>query len=236
MKKGAPSGAPFQLGLKPGYLHRIFRRATPTAPNKPVPNNSMVLGSGTPPGTATSLTKGCGTFWNLTKIALQICASVNPVNAAPLTVKLALSPGSRPSPTEPPLKLPEGPVMNPKSSTTLLNPSGTLPRAPSEKVKFEDKLGACIPVNPFNPEALAFPSGGKSKPIPVIVDVEPGNVIADVLVMVKVNVFVWELNSQTTVAVDRCPEPAPVTVIVFAFAAAAAAIKTNTDVNVRNSF
>ena len=57
-------------------------------------------------------------------------------------------------------------------------------------MKFDDRLGACIPVKPFNPEALAFPSGGKSKPMPVIVDVEPGWVIADVFVIVKVKVFV----------------------------------------------
>jgi len=134
-------------------------------------------------------------------MALQICVSVKPVNAAPLTVNEALSPGSSPSFTDPPLKLPEGPVVKPKSNTTLLSPAGTLPRSASEKSKSEDKLGACDPVKPFSPEALAFPIGGKSKPIPVIVEVDPGDVIAEVLVMVKVNVLVCELNSQTTVAV-----------------------------------
>ena len=64
--------------------------------------------------------------------------------------------------------------MNPKSSTTELKPWDTFPRSPSENVKFELKLGACIPVKPFRPEALALPSGGKSKPMPVMVEVEPG--------------------------------------------------------------
>jgi hypothetical protein len=73
-----------------------------------------------------------------------------------------------------------------------------------------------MPVKPFNPEALALPVGGKSKPIPVIVEVEPGWVMAEVFVMVKVNVLVCELNSQTTVAVENWPESTPVTVIVSA--------------------
>ena len=77
------------------------------------------------------------------------------------------------------------------------------------KVKVDDRLGACDPVKPFNPEALAFPSGGKSKPIPVIVEVDPGCVIAEVFVIVKVNVLVCELNSQTTVAVENWPESTP---------------------------
>ena len=78
-----------------------------------------------------------------------------------------------------------------------------MPAAASVNTKFADRLGACIPVNPFSPEALAFPNGGKSKPIPVIVEVDPGVVMAEVLVIVKVNVFVCELNSQTTVAVEN---------------------------------
>jgi hypothetical protein len=82
-----------------------------------------------------------------------------------------------------------------------------------------------MPVKPFNPDALAFPAGGRSKPIPVIVEVEPGWVIADVFVIVKVKVFVWELNSQTTVAVENWPESTPETVIVSARTLAAA--KTN---------
>ena len=121
---------------------------------------------------------------------MQISASVNPANADPETVNDALSPGANPLFTEPLLKFPELPVRNPKSSTALLNPCGTLPRAASENVKVDDRLGACVPVKPFNPEALAFPSGGKSKPIPVIVEVDPGCVIAEVFVIVKVNVFV----------------------------------------------
>ena len=58
--------------------------------------------------------------------------------------------------------------------------------------------------------------GGKSKPIPVIVEVDPGCVMAEVLVMVKVNVLVCELNSQTTVAVENWPELAPTMVMVSA--------------------
>ena len=102
----------------------------------------------------------------------------------------ALSPGNNPSLTEPPAKVPDAPVRNAKSSTAELNPCGTLPTSASENVNDELKLGACEPVNPFRPEALALPTGGKSKPIPVIVDVEPGCVMADVLVIVKVNVLV----------------------------------------------
>ncbi|HLM24332.1 MAG TPA: hypothetical protein VK274_04705, partial [Pyrinomonadaceae bacterium] len=60
-----------------------------------------------------------------------------------------------------------------------------------------------------------------------IVDVEPGWVIADVFVIVKVNVFVCELNSQTTVAVENWPESTPVTVIVSARTLVLAATKTN---------
>jgi hypothetical protein len=52
-------------------------------------------------------------------------------------------------------------------------------------------------------------------------------VIADVFVIVKVNVFVWELNSQTTVAVENWPESTPVTVIVSARTVALAAASTN---------
>ena len=76
-------------------------------------------------------------------MALHICDSVNPVNAAPVTVNEALSPGASPSFVEPPVKLPEGPVVKPKSSTTLLKPAGKLPRSASEKLKFDVRLGAC---------------------------------------------------------------------------------------------
>ena len=75
-------------------------------------------------------------------MALQICDSVNPVNAAPETVNEALSPGNSPSFGEPPAKLPEGPVVKPKSSTTLLKPAGTFPKSASEKLKVEVRLGA----------------------------------------------------------------------------------------------
>lgn len=137
----------------------------------------MLDGSGTAVDMPTSLPPlpaSNGTFWNLTKMALQISASVNPAKPAPETVNEALSPGNNPSDTWPPLKLPEGPVVKPKSSTAELNPCGTFPRSPSEKSKVDDKLGACIPVKPFRPEALALPIGGKSKPMPVMVEVEPG--------------------------------------------------------------
>jgi len=164
-----------------------------------------------------------GTFWNLTKMALQICVSVKPVNAAPETTNEALSPGSKPSFTDPALKFPELPVINPKSNTAELKPCGTFPRSASEKMKFDDRLGACMPVKPFSPDALALPSGGRSKPMPVIVEVDPGCVMADVFVIVKVKVFVWELNSQTTVAVENWPESTPVTVIVSARTDAAVA-------------
>lgn len=131
---------------------------------------------------------------------LQICVSVSPAKPAPVTVNVADSPGRRPSFTEPPEKLPLLPVMNPKSSTAELNPCDTLPRSASEKVKVEKALGVCDPEKPLRPEALAFPMGGRSKPMPVMVEVEPGCVIADVLVMV--NVKVPPVNVQTTVAVE----------------------------------
>ena len=187
-----------------------------------------VEGSGIEPGVPTSLPT-TGTFWNLTKMALQISASVNPVNAAPETVNEALSPGSKPSFTEPPLKLPDGPVINAKSNTAELKPCGTFPTSPSEKMKFDDRLGACMPVKPFSPEELALPTGGKSKPMPVIVDVDPGCVMADVFVIVKVKVFVCELNSQTTVAVEAWPESTPEMVMVSARTVAVA--NTNSAAN-----
>ncbi|HEV2834986.1 MAG TPA: hypothetical protein VGW58_06700 [Pyrinomonadaceae bacterium] len=115
---------------------------------------------------------------------------MKPAKAAPVTVNEALSPGNNPSLLLPPEKFPEGPVRKAKSSTTLLNPAGRFPTSASEKVKLELRLGACDPEKPFKPDALAFPVGGKSKPMPVIVDVDPGVVIADVLVMVNVKVLV----------------------------------------------
>ena len=63
--------------------------------------------------------------------------------------------------------------------------------------------------------------------MPVIVDVEPGCVIADVFVIVTVKVFVWELNSQTIIAVEAWPELTPETVIVSARTPVLAAAKTN---------
>ena len=142
---------------------------------------------------------------------------MKPVNAAPVTVNEALSPGSNPSLVEPPAKFPEGPVINPKSRTTLVKlVPGTVPSAASENVKLDERLGACIPVNPLRPELLALPLGGKSKPMPVIVDVDPGEVMADVFVIVNVNVLVCELKLHTTVAVEACPVSAPTIVIVSA--------------------
>jgi hypothetical protein len=131
-------------------------------------------------------------------------------------VNEALSPGASPSLIEPPEKVPDGPVMKAKSSTFELKPSGTLPTSASEKVKLADRLGACMPVKPFNPEALALPAGGKSNPIPVIVDVDPGEVMFEVFVIVKVKVLVCELKSQTIDAVEDWPDPVPTIVIVSA--------------------
>jgi len=54
-------------------------------------------------------------------------------------------------------------------------------------------------------------------------------VIADVLVIVNVNVFVWELNSQTTVAVEACPEFTPEIVIVSALPVVAAKLKITSE-------
>lgn len=163
-----------------------------------------------------------GTFWKRTKMALQISDSVKPAKAAPLTVNDALSPGSNPSFTLPPEKL--LPVMNAKSRTTgggLPKPCGTVPKSASENVKFDERLGACEPVKPSRPDEFALPRGGKSKPIAVMVEVDPGVVIADVFVMVKVNVFVCELNSHTTVAVENAPDSTPETLMVSALAVAA---------------
>ena len=67
--------------------------------------------------------------------------------------------------------------------------------------------------------------------MPVIVDVDPGCVIADVFVIVKVNVFVWELNSQTTIAVEASPEVTPETVIVSARTLVPATANTNSAAN-----
>jgi len=114
--------------------------------------------------------------------------------------------------------------MKAKSRTTgggLPNPCGTVPSAASLNVKLDVMLGAWDPVNPLRPEGLAFPRGGKSKPIAVMVEVDPGCAIAEVLVIVNVNVFVWELNSQTTVAVENWPESTPTTLIVSALTVAA---------------
>jgi len=52
--------------------------------------------------------------------------------------------------------------------------------------------------------------------MPVIVEVDPGEVMFDVFVIVKVKVLVCELNSQTTVAVEPCWVSFPTIVIVSA--------------------
>src|SRR5690349_381193 len=67
--------------------------------------------------------------------------------------------------------------------------------------------------------------------MPVIVDVEPGCVMADVFVIVKVNVLVCELNWQTTVAVEAWPELTPVTVMVSARTLALAPTITSSAAN-----
>jgi hypothetical protein len=67
-----------------------------------------------------------------------------------------------------------------------------------------------------------------------MVEVEPGCVIAEVFVIVKVKVFVWALNSQTTVAVENPPESTPTTVIVSALTVAAlSSTKANKDSSTR---
>jgi hypothetical protein len=119
-------------------------------------------------------------------------------------------------------------VVKPKSSTTLLNPAGTFPRSASEKSKVDERLGACVPVNPLSPELLALPSGGKSKPMLVIVEVDPGDVRADVLVIVNVSVLVCELKEQSTVAVETFPLFVPVMIIGSACAVAVNMAKTPT--------
>lgn len=62
--------------------------------------------------------------------------------------------------------------------------------------------------------------------MPVIVEVEPGCVICEVFVIVKVSVLVMELNSQITVAVENWPESTPTIVMVSARAVILAALKT----------
>jgi hypothetical protein len=156
---------------------------------------------------------------------------VKPAKAAPDTVNEALSPGANPSLGLPPEKFPEAPVRNAKSSTTVLNPAGTFPTSASENVNEEPRLGACDPEKPFKPDALAFPVGGRSKPMPVIVDVDPGDVMADVLVIVNVSVLVAELKSQTTVAVENCPLWDPTMVMVSACAVAETMAKMLTALN-----
>ena len=68
----------------------------------------------------------------------------------------------------------------------------------------------------------------------MIVDVEPGCVMFDVFVMVNVNVLVWELNSQTTVAVEACPVETPTIWMVSALTELVAALIMSTAID-RNS-
>ena len=56
--------------------------------------------------------------------------------------------------------------------------------------------------------------------MPVIVDVDPGDVMFEVLVMVKVSVLVCESNVHTTEAVDALPLFVPVMMIGSACAVA----------------
>lgn len=70
-----------------------------------------------------------------------------------------------------------------------------------------------------------------------MVDVEPGVEIADVFVMVNVNVLVCELNSHTTVAVEKFPESTPTMFTVSALAVAALnRITANSDTTTAFSF
>src|SRR5438045_7794223 len=72
--------------------------------------------------------------------------------------------------------------------------------------------------------------------MPVIVEVDPGCVMADVFVIVKVKVLVCELNSQTTVAVENWPEPTPATVMVSARTLALAAAITSSAASEHTNF
>lgn len=60
--------------------------------------------------------------------------------------------------------------------------------------------------------------------------------MADVFVIVNVKVLVAELNSQTTVAVENCPELAPTILIVSACVTVAARVRTTNDAKEKNSF
>jgi len=68
-----------------------------------------------------------------------------------------------------------------------------------------------------------------------MVAVEPGCVIAEVLVIVNVNVLVCELNWHTTVAVENCPDPTPAIVIVSARETVAATLRTAKEPKEKNS-
>src|SRR5688500_6629660 len=59
--------------------------------------------------------------------------------------------------------------------------------------------------------------------------------MAEVLVIVNVKVLVWELNSQTTVAVEKLPLSTPTTVMVSAFAVALTQASTPKTHSVRKS-
>ena len=67
-----------------------------------------------------------------------------------------------------------------------------------------------------------------------MVDVEPGDVIAEVFVIVNVNVFVCELKLQTIVAVESWPDVTPVTVIVSARVVTAAPLNIKSAANERS--
>ena len=78
------------------------------------------------------------------------------------------------------------------------------------------KLPTLAPEKPLSPLALAFPPGGKSNPMPVILASK-----GEVFVIVKVKVFVCELNEQLTVAVASNPFALPTIWMVSALAVAA---------------
>jgi hypothetical protein len=68
-----------------------------------------------------------------------------------------------------------------------------------------------------------------------MVAVEPGCVIAEVLVIVNKIVLVCGLNSHTTVAVENCPELTPEIVIVSARETVAATLRTAKEPKEKNS-
>lgn len=69
-----------------------------------------------------------------------------------------------------------------------------------------------------------------------MVEVEPGDVMFDVFVIVNVKVLVAALNSQVTEAVEAFPLPTPTTVMVSACAVAETTARMPTALNEKNNF